>query len=83
MKSNPQVNWNNIIYRNGATHRTEIKRPLSAAKGFDTNLVQFLPLYHVIIRNINICFVISTIFYVHRHGTKMVFHAQNLVHAKL
>ena len=67
MESNHQVNWNSIIYRNRATHRTEIKRPLSAAKSFDTNLVQFLPPYHVIIRNIQICFVIGAIFYVHRH----------------
>ena len=36
------------MYRKEAIHRTEIKRSLLAAKGFNTNLVHFLPPYHVL-----------------------------------
>ena len=43
-----------IIYRKGAIHRTEVERPFLAVKGFDANLVQFLPPYHVIISNMHI-----------------------------
>ena len=49
MDGNHNVNWNSIIYRKRAIQRTEIERLFLAAKGFNTNLVQFLLLYHVII----------------------------------
>ena len=32
---------------------TKIERPFLAANGFNTNLVHFLPLYHVIISNMD------------------------------
>ena len=34
---------------------TEIERSFLAAKGFNTDLVQFLPLYDVIISNMYVC----------------------------
>ena len=42
---------------------TEIERPFLAAKVSNTNLVQFLPLYHVIISNVHIIHIL--LFYVH------------------
>ena len=46
-------------------HRTEIERPFLATKGVNTNLVQYLPLYHVIISNVDVCSFIFAIFHVH------------------
>ena len=48
---------------------TEIERSFLAAKGFNTNLVQYLPLYYVISN-------------VHRHAPKTVLCAQNLMYKK-
>ena len=62
-----------IIYRKGTVHRTEIERPFLATKGFNTNLVQFLLLYHVIINNVHISFS-CTISHVHKHAPKTVLH---------
>ena len=36
-------------------YRTEIERPFLAAKGFSTNLVQFLTSYYVIIGSMHVC----------------------------
>ena len=55
MEVNCHVNWNSIVYRKGAVHRTEIERPFLAAQGFNTNLAHILPPYHVIISNMHIC----------------------------
>ena len=41
--------WNSIIFRKGAIYRSEIERPFLAANGFNTNLVQFLSPYHVLL----------------------------------
>ena len=41
MESSHHVNWNSIIYRKGALHRTEIDKPFLNAKGFDINLAQY------------------------------------------
>ena len=49
MEGSHHVNWNSIIYRKGAIHKTEIERPFLATKGFNTNLVQFVSPYHIII----------------------------------
>ena len=52
------VNCYIIICRKGAMHRTEIEKPFlvaKAAKGFNTNLVHFLLLYHVISSNVHVC----------------------------
>ena len=54
---------------------TEIERPFLAAKGFNTNLIQYLQPYHVVI--------MCTISHVHGCAPKTVLHAQNLVHKKL
>ena len=35
-------------------HRTEIGRPFLSTKGFNTDLVQFLPPYNVIISNVGL-----------------------------
>ena len=78
-----QVNWNSIIYKKGAVDRTEIERSFLAAKGFNTNLVQFLPLHHVIISNVHVYSFMGTIFHIHVQAPKMVLHAWNLVSEKL
>ena len=67
----------------GAIHGTEIERPFLAAKGFNTNLVQFLPKHHVIISNVDVCSFMCTISYVHGRASKTVSGARNLVHEKL
>ena len=53
-------------------------------QGIETShfkLVQFLLLYHVI-SNVHICSFTCIIFHVHGGASKMVLHAQNLVHKK-
>ena len=73
-----------MIYRKGAIHRTEIKRPFLAAKGFNTNLViHFLVLYHAIISSVYVCLFTGMISHVHGGAPKTVWHAQNLVCEKL
>ena len=54
MEGSHQVNWNSIVYRKGAVQWTEIEWPFLAAKGFNTNLVHFLPPYHVIFSNVHL-----------------------------
>ena len=44
MAGSHHVNWNKAIYRKGAVNKTETDRLFLAATGFNTNLVQFLPL---------------------------------------
>ena len=83
MEGGQHVNWNSIVYRKGAIHRTEIDRLFLAAKGFNTNLVHFLPLYHDIISNAHICSFMDMISHMHRRTPKTVLCAQNLVHKKL
>ena len=61
---------------------TKIERPFLAAKGFNTNLVHFLPPYHVIISNMHVCSFTCTISHVHRLAPKTVLRAQNLVYEK-
>ena len=72
------ANLNNIIYRKEAVHRTEIEKLFLPTKGFNTNLVQFHLLYHII-SNMHISFT-CLISHVHRRAPKAVLHAQNLVH---
>ena len=66
-----------------AIHNTEIERLFLAAKGFNTNLVQFLLPYHFIISNVDICSFMCAIFHMHGRVPEMVLHAQNLVHESL
>ena len=47
---------------------TEIERLFLAAKGLNTNLVQCLPPYYVVISNMNVCSFTCMISYVHRHA---------------
>ena len=54
----------------GAVHRTELVKLLLAAKGFNTNLVYFLPPYHFIISNVHFCSSTGTISHMHRHASK-------------
>ena len=82
MEGSHHVNWNSIIYRKGTIHRTEIERPLLAGKSFNTNLVQFLLPFHVIISNVHVYSFTHTISHVHGRARKTVFRAQNLVHEK-
>ena len=58
---------------------TEIEMPFLAAQGFNTNLVQCLPPYFIIISNMHVCFFTCTISHTHMHAPKMVLHAQNLL----
>ena len=53
-------------------HRTEIEREFLAAKGFNTNLVQFLQLHRVDISDVHVCTF-----------TCVILCARNLVHKKL
>ena len=54
MERSHHINWNSKIYRKGAIRGAEIERSFLAGKGFNTNLVQFLPLY-VINSNKHVC----------------------------
>ena len=58
---------------------TEIERLFLAGQGFNSNLVQCLPPYFVIISNMHICSFTCTISHMHMNAPKMVLHAQNLL----
>ena len=73
MGGSHHVNWNSIIYRKGAIHRTEIERLVLAAQDFSTN-IQFLPPHNVVISNVHICPFACLISHIHKHAP-MVFHA--------
>ena len=62
---------------------TEIERPFLAAKGFNTNLVQCLPPYYVIVSNVHVCYFTYRISRVHRRAHKTVLHALNFVYEKI
>ena len=47
---------------------------------FNTNLEQFIMLYHVIISNIKVCSFTCTISHMHVHAPKTVLHARKLVY---
>ena len=47
--------------------------------GFNTNLVQILLRYHVILSNIHICSFMPMILHVDGRAPKTILHAQNLV----
>ena len=72
-----------IMYRKGAIHMTEIESPLLAPKGFNTNSVQCLPLYNVIISKVHVYSFTCTISHVHGRAPKMVLQARNLVYKKI
>ena len=72
-----------MVYRKKAVHRTEIAGLFLAAKGFNTNLVHFLPLYHVIISNVHVCSLTGTISHVYGREPKTVLRARNLMYEKL
>ena len=61
---------------------TEIERPFLAARGFNTNLVQCVPPYFVIISNMHVRCFTRTISHLHRRAPKTVLHAQKLVYEK-
>ena len=83
MEGSNHENWNSIIYRKEAVHRTGIERPFLAVKGFNTNLAQFLPPYHVVISNVRLCSFTCTISHVCGRASKTVLRARNLVYEKL
>ena len=60
-----------------------MERPFSAAKGFNTNLVQYVLLHHIVISNVLVCFFMSTISHVHGRTPTSVLYAQNLVCEKV
>ena len=62
---------------------TEIERPFLAAKCFNTNLVQCLPPYFVIISNMHVCSLACTISHLHRRAPKTVLRARKLVYEKI
>ena len=82
MEWSHHVNWNSIIYRKGAIHRTEKERPIIAAKGFNNNLVHSLPPYHVIISSLPVYYFTGTISNVHGRAPKTALLARNLVYKK-
>ena len=61
---------------------TETERPFLAAKGFNANLIQCIPLYYVIISNVHLFSFMCTVFHMYRYAPKMVLCAQNLVYEK-
>ena len=71
------------MYRKGAVHIAEIEGPFFAGKGLNTNLVHFVPLYHVIMSNVHIYYFTGTISNVHGCAPKTILHAQNPVYKKL
>ena len=62
---------------------TETERPFLATKDFNTNLVQCLPPYYVIISNLHVYSFMCMISHVHRHAPKTVLHTRNLVSKKI
>ena len=58
---------------------TKIERLFLFAQGFNTNLVQCLPLYYVIISNVHVCSFTCRISHVHRHAPKTILCALNFV----
>ena len=83
MERGQSSNWYIIIYRKEVIHMTEIERLFLAAQSFNTNLVQCLPPYFVIISNMHVCCFMCTISHVHMHAPKMVLHTQNLLYKKI
>ena len=67
----------------GALHRAEIEKQVLATKGFDTNIANFLLLYHVIISNMHVCFFTGMLSRVCGRAPQTVLSAQNLAHEKL
>ena len=63
--------------------RTEIERLFLPAKGFNTNLVQFLPPHHFIISNMHVFSFTCRISHVQGRAPETVLRARNLVHEKL
>ena len=83
MEGSHYVNWNSIAARIVAVYRTEIQRPCLTVKGFNINLVQFLPPYLVVIGNVHVYSFRCTISRVQRRAPKTVLRARNLVYEKL
>ena len=75
MEGSNYVNWNSIIYRKEAIDRKEIERLLLGARGFNTNLVQFLLPCHVTINNMHVCSFTRMISNIIRHAPKRILHA--------
>ena len=61
---------------------TEIERPFLVARRFNTNLVQCVPPYFVIISNMHVRSLTRTIFHLHRRALKSVLHARKLMYEK-
>lgn len=72
MDGSHHVNVDSIIYRKRAIHRTALERPFLHAKGFNTNLVQFLMQYHVITSKVHVYSSTCIIFHVHGSAHKTV-----------
>ena len=62
---------------------TKIERPFLAAKGFNTNLLQCLPLYCIIVSNVHVCSFACRISHVHKRAPKTVLPALNFVYEKI
>ena len=62
---------------------TKIERPVLAAKGFNTNLVQCLPPYYVIASKAHVCSITFRISHVNKRALKTVLCALNLVYEKI
>ena len=70
------------VNKDGSVHKTEKQRALLAAKGFNTNLVHFLPPYHVIINNLHVCSLTGRISHMHGRAPKTVLRVRNLAYKK-
>ena len=69
-----------FLVKKGTVHRTDTVRSFLAAKGFNTNLVQLLLLYYVIIGNGHVCSFTYTNSHMHGHAPNMVLRAQYFIY---
>ena len=61
----------------------EIEKPFLAVKGFNTNSVQCLPPYFVVISNMHVYSLTRTISHLHRRAPKTVLRVRKLVYEKV
>ena len=81
MEGSHHVNWDDLQEKCNTLDWN--KGIVLAAKGSNTNLVQFLPPHHVIISKVHDYSFISTISQMHKCASKTVLHARNVAYKKL
>ena len=78
------MNWKSIIYRKRAIQKSGIEKMFLAAKGFNTNLVQFLNVYdRIILLLVRCTSALLHAWFPSCMDAKTILHARNLAHEKL